>query len=226
MDAFEDLEIKEQNDPSVVLFVGLYLLLLAFFVLLNVISTLDEQRAKTVLDSLTATFSSDFGPLSSRPVYSSDVEAPLVSNRFLSDVEQLFENAMPVAQFDILVHGNLLEVLLVADEIFVPGKVDIRPEYEALFFKLQDILTFGPAGLRYDMGIMIDGPSMLRKNAASGQTMEMARVGSIARRMVALGTVPAYLYAGIDDSNLGRLRLLFRVRSENGDEVLFRKSDG
>ncbi len=224
MDALEGIEKKEQNDPSVVLFVGLYLLLLAFFVLLNVISTLDEQRTKSVLDSLTATFRSDFGPLSSRPVYSSDAEAPLVSNRFLSDIEQLFENAMPVAQVDILIHGNLLEIIFVADEMFVPEKADVRPEYEDLFGKLREIMKFGPSGLRYDMGIVIDAPPVTQQTPGSRQSLEMARVGTFARRMVALGTEPANIYTGIDHGHPGRLRLLFRIRAEGDDAILFRKS--
>lgn len=227
MSALEEaVEKEEPKDPSVVLFVGLYLLLLAFFVLLNVISTLDAQRTKSVLDSLTATFRSDFGPLSARPVYSSDIEAPLVSNRLMSDVEQLFENAMPISQVDILLHGNLLEVILVADEMFVPGQADVRPEYEGLFSRLHEIMLSGPASLRYDMGIVIDSPPISEKTLAAGQTLEMARVGGFARRMAAQGADPVYMYAGIDYSTPGRFRLLFHIRGENNDEILFRKSGG
>ncbi|MCE2510735.1 MAG: hypothetical protein J4G10_07150 [Alphaproteobacteria bacterium] len=226
MDAFEEIEKKEQNDPSVVLFVGLYLLLLAFFVLLNVISTLDEQRVKQVLDSVTATFRSDFGPLTARPVYSSDSDAPLVSNRFLSDVEQLFENAMPVAQVDILIRGNLLEVIVKADEVFVPSEADIRPEHAELFEKIQKITEYGPSGERYSIGIVMGSPPISQKRLADGETLEMARAGSIARRMRGHGTPAANIYTGIAHDKPELLRLLFRVSGESNDEVLFGETEG
>jgi len=226
MDALEGMEKKEQNDPSVVLFVGLYLLLLAFFVLLNVISTLDEQRVKMVLDSVTATFRSDFGPLSSRPVYSSDTDAPLVSNQFLSEVERLFENAMPVAQVDIVLYGGLLEVVVKSDEIFVPGKADIRPEHAELFMKLQKVTEHGPSGDRYSIGIVMGSPPISQKRLAAGETLEMARAGTIARLMRGRGTPSAGIYTGIAHDDPELLRLFFRVSTEGNDEVLFRETGG
>ncbi|MGB1547698.1 MAG: flagellar motor protein MotB [Alphaproteobacteria bacterium] len=227
MDGLEGTKNKQQNDPSVVLFVGLYLLLLAFFVLLNVISTLDEQRVKQVLDSVTATFRSDFGPLTSRPVYSSDSDAPLVSNRFLSDVEQLFENAMPVDQVDILIHGSLLEVVLKADTLFVPGEADILPEYAPLFEKLQKVTELGPSDDRYSIGIVMGSPPITQERLAKGETLEMARAGSIARRMRNQGTPASSIYTGIAHDDPKLLRLLFRVISGNAEgEVLFRDAGG
>ena len=35
-----------KEDPTIVVFLGLYLLLLAFFILLNTISSFDEDRAE------------------------------------------------------------------------------------------------------------------------------------------------------------------------------------
>lgn len=226
MDALEGIEKKERNDPSVVLFVGLYLLLLAFFVLLNVIPTLDEQRVKQVLESVTATFRSDFGPLSSRPVYSSDTDASLVSNQFLSEVERLFENAMPVDQVNIVLHGDLPEVIVKAKEVFIPGKADIRPEHTELFVKLQRVTEHGPSGDRYSIGIVMGSPSISQKQLAIGETLEMARAGTVARLMRGRGTLSAGIYTGIAHAYPELLRLFFRISTEANDEVLFREADG
>lgn len=224
MDALEGLKPKQQNDPSIVLFVGLYLLLLAFFVLLNVMSTIDQQRVRMVIDSLSATFRSDFGPLASKPVYSSASEAPLVSNQFLSDIEQLLENAMPVDQVDVLVYGDMLEILLEADTLFIPGNAEIRPEHADLVRRLQEAAVSGLAGLGYNVGILMSSPPVSRHTLAAGQTLEMARAGTLARRMVEYGARPSTIYTAIETAKPGQLRLLFRIIGEGDGEILFRQS--
>ena len=55
MDDFDaPLEPEQTQDNTVALFLGLYLVVLAFFILLVTISTLEEAKSQRVMDSLTS----------------------------------------------------------------------------------------------------------------------------------------------------------------------------
>ena len=94
---------------SVALFLALYLLLLAFFIMLTALSSLETKRAGAVMDSLGETFRQ-------APAAAAPTEAPMpmdvldaerrAAEAFLSVVRDLFEGTVPGARVDTISAGR------------------------------------------------------------------------------------------------------------------------
>ena len=90
------------KDPTLALFLGLYLILLAFFVLLNTMATIQEDRVKAVLGSLLSTFSTEVLNFASPTEFSASVGDTLASQEFHREIRDFFEVAVPLAQVECL----------------------------------------------------------------------------------------------------------------------------
>ena len=91
-------EAKPEKDPTLALFLGLYLILLAFFVLLNTMATLKDDRVKSVMGSLLATFSTEILNVANPTEFTASVGEDLATEEFHRDVEDFFEVAVPLAK--------------------------------------------------------------------------------------------------------------------------------
>ena len=87
---------------SIIQFLSLYLLVLAFFILLVTISTFEEVKSKAVMDSLNTTFKTVRPAQTDLTVFTSRAGPVLAGPQFLTDIEGLFTTAIEVAQIENL----------------------------------------------------------------------------------------------------------------------------
>ena len=89
MDDEEDAKAPAK-DPTLALFLGLYLILLAFFVLLNTMATLKEDRVKAVLGSLLSTFSTEILNTVNPTEFTASVGDDLATKEFHREIRDFF----------------------------------------------------------------------------------------------------------------------------------------
>ena len=96
-----------QSDGSVTLFLGLYLLVLTFFILLVTISSLEKVKTELVMNSLTSAFSA-IEPPTSDPTQFVTKEGAIVAGKvFQSKMAELFSTAVQVIKVAVDRHRVL-----------------------------------------------------------------------------------------------------------------------
>lgn len=202
------------NNGSIVLLLSLFLLLLVFFIVLNAQSVQTAQRVRTVLVSLERSFPAFFidprlrepaDPLASRA-------GTVFAVQRLNGLGNLFATAIAVAKVDSVTPGRLLEVRLPADELFLPGTADLRPDRMGLIDRVADALLENRPGERIELDALLSiGPA----GGPSQPPGPVARAGALARLLIADGAPTDAVTVGIERGAPGAVRLLFSLRAED-----------
>lgn len=199
----------EESKRTSSMFLSVYLLLLAFFILLNSISTFHEVRTKAVMDSLTSTFAT-LMPVRSVP-YSSQTGTVVGARDLFDRVGELFEAAIPAAKIKVAQTGHLMQVSFPVDALFLPDKPDIRPAQGALVNRLAAALGAPPRGVRYEATLLVGIGQGETAGLPIGENLAVARTGAFAREMVRRGAAPEVVVVGLEPGDPTMARALFRV---------------
>jgi outer membrane protein OmpA-like peptidoglycan-associated protein len=195
----------------IALFLGLYLLVLAFFVFLVSISTPEEVRSKAVMDSLSSTFAPILPPSTDLTSFTAR-EGEVVAAQMQSDIGGIFTTAVQVAKVEIISPGKLMRVVLPADSLFFPDTTDIRKGQQPLLDRIVAALRAVPRGMRHDMDFVIGSPYAEGSVLPTGQTLSMARAGAFARELMNRGMPPGSVSIGLKPGDPGEIVIWFHVR--------------
>jgi hypothetical protein len=184
--------------------VSVFLLLLAFFILLNSLSTVQSHRAGAVRHSVETAFGLIVPP-APRP---DAAEALAGAARMVESLGDLFVSEIPVAKIEATgKRGRTLVVTLPVRTLFV-GDESVRPETLGLLTRVADALTSTAGGAEIRLEFLVatadspgDGDDLtgLRRAAAFGAAL--AEAGAPASRVT----------VGLEKGEDGWARLLFTV---------------
>jgi hypothetical protein len=199
------------NNGSILLLLSLFLLLPVFFIVLNANSVQTVQKVKAVAASLERTFPSfvidprlreGAEPVASRA-------GTVFAVQRLEDVGTLFATAVAVAKVEVVAPGQLLEVRLPADDLFLPGTMTLRPDRQGLIDRIADALRQSRQGERVELDALLGiGPT----GTPSQPPGPVARAGVLARALVEDGAPARSVTIGIERGEPGGVRLLFSLR--------------
>lgn len=226
MDEEEEVEKKSGGDPTLALFLGLYLILLAFFVLLNTLATLKEDRVKAVMGSLLATFSTEILDLSNPTDFNASIGSVLAAEEFHREIREFFEVAVPLAKVDLYSGGAIMQVQLPADQMFLPGSTELRADREDLINRIARSLARNVAGRHYEFEFSTFTGPFMTEEPGSGNVLEIARAGAMARAMIRRGVPPKSLAIGAQPGNPENLELNFVLRVDEDAKVDFELDEG
>lgn len=206
------------------LFLSLYLLVLAFFIVLVSISSLEEVKSKAVMNSLTSTFSSLL-PTTDLNVFSSREGQILAGKAFQEQITSIFATDIQVAKVEVLQPGRLMQVTMDSDSLFQPGTTDIREAQVPLLDRVVANLSANTPGLRYDLEFIIGSPYATDHNLPITETLETDRAGAFARAILARGAPPSNIAVGIEPGDAGKIVLRFFSRTENEVKLQFEAAE-
>ena len=224
MDDYETIPRHPAADgggQTVTVFLGLYLLILAFFILLVSISTPENIKAKAVMDSLTSAFTTVIPPSTDLSVFTSKEGEILAGKQFQSQMNDVFATSLQVAKIEVVQPGRLMRVELTSASLFLDGEATIRPGQYPLLDRLVATLSSRPAGMRYDMEFIIGSPYAVGKSLPIGQTLEMSRAGTFVRDMLARGAPPDSVSIGIRPGPPEQIVIWFFVRFSDEERLRF-----
>lgn len=203
------------------LFLGLYLLVLSFFILLVSISTREELKSQAVMDSLTSTFRTILPPSTDLTGFSTKEGELVIGQRFQEQITKIFTTAIRVIKVEIVQPGRVMRVVMPADALFLTGETEIRPARFPLLDRLVATLSGRPSGVRYDMEFVIGSAYTPDNDLPIRQTLEMARVGSFARAMLARGVPPDSISTGLRPGSREDVVIWFYVRDPEETRLRF-----
>lgn len=204
-----------RRETTLVQMLSLHLLMLAFFVLLYNHSRIEDAKSKAVAGSIHATFA-DKGVNSDQPVPVTSLLADaLAEAEFQRQVGKLVKTEIPIAEVDVVKRGRLMRARMPTTELFDKGAVRLKADRSPLLRRIAGMLSDSPAGLRYDLEVIIGSPWITPKMLGQRTPIEVARASNIGIALQGAGAPPGNVAVGIRQGEQGWVNLHFHVRSED-----------
>jgi len=155
-----------RRDMGPYLFLSLFLLLLAFFILLNALATIETRKAQAVMRSVAETFQSKI-----EPQYRNEVIVPTLGTnpepeQVTEELERIWLTAFPLAQVDQVQPGRTLQISLPLSDMFAPQSAALSIDRGALMTATSDILARRPEGFVTQMQALLGVPRLAGPAAA------------------------------------------------------------
>ena len=201
------------------LFLSLYLIILAFFILLNAYSQRQETRTAAVLGSLGTTFSEVFvsatGPLEA----ARGPDAFGALGELEDEVRELFESVIPLVKVTPYLRYSQLLVEVPIDGMYAPGEASVRTEAAGLLDRLAEVLRREMPGQRFELEAVVSLPGSGARKAGPGRDLAARRAAVLAREMGARGVQPDAVAAGVADGDVAALRLSLFIREADEPRI-------
>jgi len=213
---------EKGGDNTIALFLGLYLVVLAFFILLVTISTLEESKSKKVMDSLSSAFTSIVPPSADLQSFKSKDGDVLAGQEFQQQITGIFATELGIDKIETVQPGRQMRLVLASDGLFFQGEARIRPAMYPLLDRTVAALSNRPAGLRFDLEFVIGTPTLADgKTMPIAQTLEVARAGAFARAMAERGIPPDSISVGMRPGHVGEALIWFYTRDIEASKLKF-----
>ncbi len=205
---------------TLTLFLALYLLVLAFFIVLVSISTTEEVKSNAVMNSLTSVFASAQAPTTSPTAFVADEGDVIAAREHQRAISDAFATHLRIARVEKLQPGRLMRVTVPARALFEDGRPTLRPSSRLLFDRIAAALGSRPAGLRFELEFTVGRSPEGGRRAIEGASLEIDRAGGFAREMLGRGAPPDALSVAVAPGDPERVSMTFHVRSRGeGDWV-------
>ena len=141
------------SDPTLIQVLSLYLLLLAFFVILFNISKAEQFKTTVVTDSLNSTFASR-GQATQTPERLTSALGSIVSDpAFQRRMGDLITAEMPISEVREIKPGIILEARVPVDALFKGD--DVAPDRWQFTESLAAVLAGALPGMHYDVNVLV-----------------------------------------------------------------------
>ncbi len=200
------------SDSTMGLFVALYLILLAFFIVLTAVSQQSASRASAAMESVNTAFkeAGDTRNGSNLKAMRSAASDPV-----LIEIEKAFTSAFDVKGQYAVAGGNIYQVKLPLDYLFEPGSYRVRGTIHSTLDELLSLLRTAPTTQKQELTLLFgSGPGMVDRELTRTQEIAVRRAGSFARYMEDGGF--SNFSAGFADIAVDEVMLVFRNASLRG----------
>lgn len=181
------------SDNTMGLFVALYLILLAFFILLNAVSEHAAVKADAAMNSVNATFKDNSLPDNQLNVDPTATDDP-ANDVVLKQVSRAFLAEMELQGRFSSAGGGVFEVQFPADNMFERGSFRVRSGMTGFLDQLIKVVQEAPDRSQQKVAFMFGaGTGVVDREMTRAQEIAVRRAGSLARYLRAKG-VPDGLY--------------------------------
>lgn len=199
-------------------FLSLFLLVLAFFILLISISSFEKVKAKALMDSLASSFPSVL-PVNQPVTFTGQTGEIFNAQQHQEQLADVFATSIQVTKVETVVPGRQMRLLLNADSLFLDDKAEIRPAQYPLLDRVVASLSNRPPGLRFDVEFVVGSEYAGGKSLPIGQTLAMARAGAFAREMRNRGAPPDSVSIGMKAGDPREVAMYFYTRGIDENRV-------
>jgi len=204
----------QNRDPALIQVLSLYLLMLAFFVLLFNLSRTEDLKSYSVARSLKTTFSSK-GRAEDTPrvLVSAQGEVIGMAEEVMRKFGELVKTAIPIAEIEVVEVGRIFQARFPASELYDPGRALPRPERAIKIQQIADELANPPGGVRFDMEVLFTGSRKQDEMSMRAQELSISRAGHFVRMAIEMGVPSGTISAGVATGQPEWMKMLFHLRS-------------
>ena len=169
------------SDQTMGLFVALYLILLAFFILLNAVSEQAAVKAEAAMNSVNNTFKEAKSLQNQRTLDPSSATEP-ANDIVLRQISRAFLSEMELQGRFSSAGGSVFEVQFPADNMFQRGSFRVRSDMTVFLDQLISVVQNAPASKPQRLVLMFGaGAGPVDREMTRAQEIAVRRAGSLAR---------------------------------------------
>lgn len=195
--------------PVLIQILSLYLLLLAFFIVLSRLSSGEKMRSEAVSSSLSITFATEGRPAKRVTRVTSLAGTVIDDPAPLARIGELVRAELNFAIVREIVPGGVMELTVETDRLFTGAEIAVNPLYRRFFERLAATLTDPPRDVRYDVEIAIGVGTAANE---PGIRLAAARSAFLSAILTRAGAPARTLAAGVEPDAPARTRMVFHVR--------------
>ena len=202
---------------------SLFIMLLAFFIVLNAISSFEEKKMSSVMDSVEQAFSKDVQRQDKKTSVTPDPVSSINEGETVERLDALFQAQISSFNAKKNVHSGTMYVTLPLDvfskRIMAIGQEDVTKTRSISTGKnfflptLVSILKSDRQGLPYRMDVVLhtkENPAKLQNQKPKSLLKTMKREGSFARQLEKTGLSQQLMSMGIRQGDPDVVELVFR----------------
>ncbi len=219
MDQYKNLlNVEPEENRATILFLGLFLIILCFFILLVSISTIEDNKSKDVMESISSTFANITDPVTEPVKFVSKAGVALGPEAFLSTMAGVFTTTIKVDKVQIVQPGRIMTVSIQSEELFADDKVALRSTRQDLIDRIVASLSAVPEGMKFEMVVIMGSPIEDGTNFTITENLSLERVGAFLRVVIERGADPASLSGGIKPGSASDVIIQFSIYSVDVDQ--------
>ncbi|WP_374764497.1 hypothetical protein [Yunchengibacter salinarum] len=201
------------GDSTMGVFVSLYLILLAFFVILTARSEFEESRSGKAIDSVDQSFRGAKGRpgavspiLRPQPVATSPQE-----DRMLQRIAGLFGARFDLQGEYLKAGGNVFRIRLPVDMFFAPGALTVRSDLHPFFDRLVEVITDMPDHSRQEVVFLFGrGDGLSTEASTTRDELAVRRAAQLSLLLKDKGMMGGTYAAGFTDVPRTEILAVFR----------------
>jgi hypothetical protein len=219
-DSANEFQIKPAPAADTIsIFLGLFLLLLAFFILLVSISTVEKVKSLRVMDSVAAAFATIL-PTSVELRDEATKDANILSGEaFQAEITGIYATQVQVTKVEVVTPGRLMRVVMPSDALFFPGEARLREGQFPFIDRMVAALSGRPAGMRHELEFVIGNALQAERSLPVGETLESRRAVTFVKGVLARGAPPDSVSVGLMPGDPNEVTIWFHTRfTDEADE--------
>jgi hypothetical protein len=194
---------KAGPENSAALFVSLYVVILAFFILLTSNAQFDVEKTKHVAESVKKAFSMDI-PTETR-VKVPSVGSELSVTQFFQELQSAVKTVVPLEEMEVITDGRNMVMIMDSTALYNRDDTNLRYDRRAFYKRLSDVMTKWRDGMRMTLSLVQGVPQ------GSPAGLYISRAGNFARFMENQGAAPESLSVGLAEREKDTITLTFDV---------------
>ncbi len=195
---FELIEEKRQkSDDTTGIFVSLYLIVLAFFVVMNSISNQDQNKVNAATESVTRAFKNPFEPEADFVDVSADEEAVTPNDEFHDQILGVFASLVGFEGKFPTRGGNILKVNFNAEILFEDDSSEFRAEQLTFLKQLSTFLEGGRDSEKREIDFIVSSGKNLPAGPKYWLDNNVLRAGAFIHQLKKMGVAENQMSMGI-----------------------------
>jgi len=205
-------EKKKKSDNTTGLFVSLYLIVLAFFVVLNSISNQDQNKVDAATESVTRVFENPFEPEANFVDVSANEAAVTPNDEFSDQIRGVFASLVGFDGKFPTKGGDIVKVEVNLNDLYVEGSSEFRPDQHPFLEQLSAFLAGGRSSERREINFLISTGKNLPKGPKYWQNLNILRAGAFVHKLKTMNVAENLISIGVVKGRRDQATLTFQTR--------------
>lgn len=208
-------------DNTAALFVSLYVVILAFFILLTSSAQFDAEKTKNVTDSVKKAFSVDVP--TDTDIKTPHVGSELSVTQFFNEMQSAVASVVPLEEMEVITDGGTMIIKMNSTALFNRDDPNLRHDRRDLYTRLSTTMSKWRSGMQMQLSFLQGVEKPIVKRTSS--TLEITRAGNFARFMENRGAKPENLSIAIEQNNPDTITMIFDVLAFDANKLEFKEKE-
>ncbi|VAX03865.1 hypothetical protein MNBD_ALPHA03-90 [hydrothermal vent metagenome] len=207
------LKVKnKKSDDTTGLFVSLYLIVLAFFVVMNSISNQDQNKVDAATESVTRAFKNPFEPEADFIDVAANEEAVTPNDEFHDQILGVFASLVGFDGKYATKGGDTVRVEFNPNDLFMDDSHEFRPNQQPFLKQLSVFLAGGRSSERREINFVISTGKILPQGPKYWQDLNILRAGAFVHKLSEMNVAENQMSIGVVKGPKEQVTLTFHNR--------------